>query len=164
MDDLVRWLGEQLDKDAAEAQETANEYGAEWTAHPRTDSVSSDTGADVIDEPGAPVNHIAAHDPARVLRDIEARRRALNELLPELQQADRCIEGEWGSSSNLAERFVELLLAPYPECGARAVFWPEEEACDAECLWPRGHGGTRHKDEILGEWDEEELSTSYPSE
>lgn len=44
-------------------------------------------------------------------------------------------------------------------CGARATFWPDDEACEAECMLPAGHEGTVHEDEILGEWDEEELPT-----
>jgi hypothetical protein len=35
-------------------------------------------------------------------------------------------------------------------CGARTVFWPDDEACDAECWLPAGHEG-EHEDEILGE-------------
>ena len=54
--------------------------------------------------------------------------------------------------SNAAER-----------CGATAVFWPEVEACDAECMLPRGHEPADvHKDEILGEWREEDLTTHHP--
>ena len=33
---------------------------------------TSDTGADVVDEPGTPRAFMAAHDPARVLREIDA--------------------------------------------------------------------------------------------
>lgn len=41
-------------------------------------------------------------------------------------------------------------------CGERTVFWPDEEACDAECILPKGHKPTNiHKDEILDEWDED---------
>jgi hypothetical protein len=74
MDELMQWLGEQLDIDTVRAQQTASEYGSAWTAHPRTDSVSSDIGADVIDEPGVPVEFIAEWDPARVLREIDGKR------------------------------------------------------------------------------------------
>lgn len=45
-------------------------------------------------------------------------------------------------------------------CTARATFWPDEEACEAECVRPTDHPGL-HEDDILGEWDEEELPTSY---
>jgi hypothetical protein len=41
-----------------------------------------------------------------------------------------------------------------PRCGATTVFWPEHEGWEAECMKPRGHEGTVHEDEILGEWDE----------
>lgn len=45
-------------------------------------------------------------------------------------------------------------------CGARTVFWPDVEAIDAVCIRPRGHEPANiHEDEILGEWNEEELLT-----
>lgn len=74
MDDLVRWLGEQLDEDAAKAQEAAAEFGATWTVNDAMESVRSDTGADVLAEPGTPRSFIAGWDPARVLREIDAKR------------------------------------------------------------------------------------------
>lgn len=50
-----------------------------------------------------------------------------------------------------------------PACGATAVFWPDDEACEATCNLPRGHEpDDRHEDEILGEWTEEELNTWRP--
>lgn len=58
---------------------------------------------------------------------------------------------------------VLQMAASVPDaCGATAVFWPDDEACEAECIWPAGHGGTKHMDEILGEWDESELLTNVP--
>lgn len=48
-------------------------------------------------------------------------------------------------------------------CGATAVFWPDGEACDAECI-RAPHDGTIHEDEILGEWDANELHTWVPEE
>lgn len=48
-------------------------------------------------------------------------------------------------------------------CQARTVFWPDVEACDAECSLPRGHEPAEiHKDETLGEWNEEDMYTSHP--
>lgn len=44
-------------------------------------------------------------------------------------------------------------------CGARTVFWPDEEACDAECALPPGHAGP-HEDETLGTWSEDDLLTT----
>lgn len=46
-------------------------------------------------------------------------------------------------------------------CGATAVFWPGVEACEAVCILPGGHQPPDiHEDEILGEWTEDELSTT----
>lgn len=40
-------------------------------------------------------------------------------------------------------------------CGARTVFWPDVEACEAECSLPADHEPANvHEDEILGEWEE----------
>lgn len=48
-------------------------------------------------------------------------------------------------------------------CGARTTFWPDVEACDAECIRPRDHEPANiHEDEILGEWNEDELTTYCP--
>lgn len=48
-----------------------------------------------------------------------------------------------------------------PTCGATAVFWPDDEACEAVCILPPGHQpADRHEDENLGEWTEDDLPTS----
>lgn len=53
---------------------------------------------------------------------------------------------------------------PLELCGATTVFWPEVEACDAECILPRGHDPADvHRDEILGAWSEDELTTHHPT-
>lgn len=47
-------------------------------------------------------------------------------------------------------------------CRASAVFWPDVEACEAECVLPVGHEpADQHKDEILGEWSEDDLLTAH---
>ncbi|MFJ2568989.1 hypothetical protein ACIOYT_01020 [Streptomyces halstedii] len=52
-----------------------------------------------------------------------------------------------------------------PKCGARTVFWPDVEAIDAECIRPRGHEPANiHEDEILGEWNEDDLLTFEANE
>jgi hypothetical protein len=50
---------------------------------------------------------------------------------------------------------------PEPVCGALAVFWPDDECCEAVCFLDLGHDG-QHEDEFLGEWSEEELPTTHP--
>lgn len=77
MDDLVPWLHAQLDEDERIARAAAGEYGATWAVDERMESVHSDTGADVIDEPNSPAFFIAANDPAGVQRDIDAKREVL---------------------------------------------------------------------------------------
>ena len=43
-------------------------------------------------------------------------------------------------------------------CGATTVFWPDVEACDAVCILAKGHQPANiHKDEVLGEWDEDDV-------
>ena len=39
-----------------------------------------------------------------------------------------------------------------PKCGATTVFWPDDEACDAECMLTIAHDGD-HEDEVLGKWE-----------
>lgn len=48
-------------------------------------------------------------------------------------------------------------------CGARSIWWPDEEACEAECCLPAGHEPTDvHEDNTLGEWTEDQLNTWWP--
>ena len=51
---------------------------------------------------------------------------------------------------------------PTELCGATATFWPDVEACEAECILPPGHEPADvHEDEILGQWSEDELPTHH---
>ncbi|MFF4791857.1 DUF6221 family protein [Streptomyces sp. NPDC001276] len=99
MDELVRWLGEQLDVEAQVAREATPGpwQNAPTARHHATASGRSeeavfasppDLGATVVAITGEAVErrhlvdaeHIAAHDPARVLREIDAKRRVLRDL------------------------------------------------------------------------------------
>lgn len=73
MDDLVRWYGEQLDEDAARAR--ACPGNGEWTAQD-----IALYGPELSPEVRT---HMAAHGPARVLREIDAKRHLLKALLSE---------------------------------------------------------------------------------
>lgn len=44
---------------------------------------------------------------------------------------------------------------PVDKCDERTIFWPDDEACEAECIKPYGHAGD-HEDRILGEWEDKE--------
>lgn len=78
VEDLVQWLGTQLDEDAARATEAAEELGPEWyyddgfvLARREDDMVVTGSQDFLEAERG---RFIAAHDPARVLREIDVKR------------------------------------------------------------------------------------------
>lgn len=80
VEDLAQWLRAQLDTDVERATTAAEEYGADWyynddfgyvLARRERDMVA--TGSqDFLDRPQG--EHIAEWDPARVLREIDAKR------------------------------------------------------------------------------------------
>ena len=86
MDDIARWLGQQLDEDERIAQAAPR---GPWSAEVSGSIVAGDGGRMVPSVGGAQdgqpirwrevpaVEHILAHDPARVLREIDAKRRTL---------------------------------------------------------------------------------------
>jgi hypothetical protein len=82
VDDLVQWLGEQLDEDERIARAAGEAERADaWSILPNsyggvldgTGSRSIAVGYGDVMAP-ATATHIAAHDPARVLREIDAKR------------------------------------------------------------------------------------------
>lgn len=87
MDELVRWLGEQLDADAATAEAAPP---GPWSMDGSGSIVAADDTRVVcsvggtIDgrvsrwPEGPVVEHVLAHDPARVLREINAKRELLS--------------------------------------------------------------------------------------
>lgn len=134
MDDLVRWLTAQLDADAARAEEAAAVQGGHWSAQslqsgrrePRhyvgasVEAGVARSDSEVLSGGVAPVRHAAAHDPARVLRDIDAKRgivrayeaavAAFNDSGPAMANYERLT----GSVSSLRGR-VELLATAYSD-------------------------------------------------
>ena len=104
MDDLVKWLGEQLDEDERTSREAAshaasalatrdrkidrysppydgshwsNDYDHVFATDHRVDSRRIAEIADCGDGAFMLTPHIAAHDPARVLREIDAKRQLI---------------------------------------------------------------------------------------
>ncbi len=85
MDDLVQWLGEQLDGEAADAQDCVTSNGR-WRA--MGESVLSDDNAEVVTMCDlSDAAHIARHDPARVLREIDAKRQVLAMAQARIEEA-----------------------------------------------------------------------------
>lgn len=95
MDDLVRWLGEQFDEDERVAREACKYASPAWHLdeefgetvlwwppefHTRYEEDKHWRGL-AIDQDIAP--HIAEWDPARVLREIDAKRRLVDDFTSE---------------------------------------------------------------------------------
>ncbi|MFE2710616.1 DUF6221 family protein [Streptomyces mirabilis] len=88
MDDLVQWLGVQFDEDeriARRAGDSFRQIGETGvivaTEGDRAEECASANWAGIAE-------HIVAHDPARVLREIDAKRRLVRELLEYEAQFD----------------------------------------------------------------------------
>ncbi|MFF5773857.1 DUF6221 family protein [Streptomyces californicus] len=92
MDDLVQFLRDRLaeDEQAARAATWDEWDSAHWTARPPQAAYERYTVADHLDDGVVAVTpenadadgvgqHIARHDPARVLREVEAKRRLLTD-------------------------------------------------------------------------------------
>ncbi|WP_318202942.1 DUF6221 family protein [Streptomyces sp. SCL15-4] len=84
MDELVRWLGEQLDRDeriARAADDSLGKVNLDWVYQPEDPTggkVVSARGYDLIpDVPAGLGAHVAEYDPRRVLGEIDAKRRTL---------------------------------------------------------------------------------------
>ncbi|MFF9215595.1 DUF6221 family protein [Streptomyces viridosporus] len=88
MEDLVEWLRTQLDEDERIARDAADELeglelGGEWRYDGRSVETARErtmvaVGSQDFMEPGIG-GYIAAHDPARVLREIDAKRELLRQ-------------------------------------------------------------------------------------
>ncbi|MFI8865331.1 DUF6221 family protein [Streptomyces sp. NPDC053707] len=65
--------------------------------------------------PSAAAGHIIRHDPARVLREVEAKRRLLDVVLPDILSGDSAIEGEWMGESDMAGDLARTLALPYAD-------------------------------------------------
>lgn len=134
MDELITWLRAQLDEDERLAREAP---GPDWhraieregkpgywrgikaelvTLRPDRPSDSLSVGADVARcADYRPAEHIARWDPARVLADIEAKRRILDAY-------EQAYQVEWGDDPMQAhgeqimiERVIELIALPYAD-------------------------------------------------
>ncbi|MEU1141804.1 DUF6221 family protein [Streptomyces sp. NPDC005885] len=76
MDDLVAWLGKQLDEDQRIAEGAGGRRGQWRLARPLDDEEMGD--ASFLRPPE--LRHAERHDPARVLREVDAKRRILATL------------------------------------------------------------------------------------
>ncbi|MEU9400573.1 DUF6221 family protein [Streptomyces sp. NPDC048242] len=119
MDDLVQWLPAQLDEEERIARAAAEETHPEWS--PGDKNLSSQVSTA---EYGDPVvvgpwdyldwdvrQHIAVHDPARVLREIEAKR----ELLRLAERARDYPETFMNGFASAAEQVLRRFALAYAD-------------------------------------------------
>ncbi|MFE9735507.1 DUF6221 family protein [Streptomyces sp. NPDC005863] len=77
-DDLVKWLGEQLDEDEGTAKAVQWDGSGNRLSWELAASATVDVGEDEFYAGDRTIaNHIVTHDPASVLREIDAKRRVL---------------------------------------------------------------------------------------
>lgn len=136
MDELVMWLGEQFDEDTVRARTaTPGPWRYDEGKHHHIVGTPLFEEAVFAGPPGADANcvagtgetddqqsmrdaaFIAAHDPARVLREIDA----LRQVLAEYEQAARYAKTYWGQANASQSRaqalgkVVRLLALPYAD-------------------------------------------------
>ncbi|WP_405611291.1 DUF6221 family protein [Streptomyces sp. NBC_01508] len=120
MDELVQFLRARYDEEAALASEATQETTGRWTTRETGNGdtfVEDDDGAQILPTVrtlGVPqYQHIARHDPARVLRGIEAKRAIVVEHDTESWAiGDRLHDCQW---TKWPCRTLRLLAAEYAD-------------------------------------------------
>ncbi|MFD5572257.1 DUF6221 family protein [Streptomyces cadmiisoli] len=129
MDELVRWLGKQLDEDERIAraaceggegrwQALGNEHGGYVAGDHEGYHVAYDEGYPTLEQ----ATHIAEWDPARVLREIEARRAIVDDLTEEIRWAAR-MSHDYQDGANACERTLKRLALPYADRSGYREEW-----------------------------------------
>jgi Family of unknown function (DUF6221) len=138
MDDLIAFLAARLDEDEAAAK--AAQAPSPWKAavHESDHWIVTDaTGEPLIYDEGTPsleeAAHIARHDPARVLRDVAAKRAILAEHGPASggRDADRC-----RVCTAVHDGHATRFRAPCPTLLFLAAIWSDHAAYQQE--WALG--------------------------
>lgn len=119
MDELIAFMRAQLDEDEAIAREAAGLTEC-WVAEEPAIGVVLVDGEPLIEGHITGLTaHIARHDPARVLREIEAKRRIVDryaEALADLERAKRIAPRRTISDTDLIDTQRELdILRPVVE-------------------------------------------------
>jgi hypothetical protein len=123
MDELVRWLGEQLDEDERIARAAGNDRVAPtpWRGESWDDAVLDGDG--LVDANGDGIAlvkgervraHILQHDPARMLREIDAKRRLIDEHDIGNRRVEDCFTMEC-QSNRFPCTTLRLLALPYAD-------------------------------------------------
>lgn len=108
MDGLVAWLRAQLDEDEA----------SEWPHRPKCQMLQP-----VPD--GFPFGTLSCNCDAddRWLREVEAKRRILDEVLPQIEANDETVNGEYSCFEDNATPLLQLLALPYADRAGYREEW-----------------------------------------
>jgi hypothetical protein len=106
VEDLVQWLRAQLDEDERTARAADAAKDDNWWWGPDSESAAE--------------RHVARHDPARVLREIDAKRQLIELHQERLEQgygSDVCAECDFGGVSQTYYpcATLRLLALPYTD-------------------------------------------------
>jgi hypothetical protein len=136
MDDLIAFLRARWDDEEAEARSAAEVYGARWWWNPSWGLVKGDPdndpeatsifsiGEENVAEVWSEVGpHIARHDPSRALREVEAKRKVVEEYAEALRVAGGYRETRYEEGRREA---LELVCRAYGAAYAdRSDYRPE---------------------------------------
>lgn len=124
--DLVQWLGEQLNTDERIAHAACwDDQSAVWTARPPRASYERYTVVDYLGDGVVAVTpenadadgvgpHVAEHDPARVLREIDAKREILARY-EELRAASKEADLIGDVTEEYQDFLLPMLALPYAD-------------------------------------------------
>lgn len=119
MDDLAQWYGEQLDQDERVARRATVRQpgGGEWVYDGENVQAASGLG---VGSRIVPVHgeHVAEHDPARVLRDIDANRQVLAMARARIEEAassDYLVNGPARMALVVMEPVLRSLASAYAD-------------------------------------------------
>lgn len=123
MTNLIEFLSVRLVEDEAAAQVAAKEHTGEWRVTVEGDIVPDEPRGNEyvacgpwdggIDDGTS--EHIVRHDPARALREVEAKRRMLACLLPDVQRLASAVENGHGEYERAPDDLLHLLALPYSD-------------------------------------------------
>lgn len=133
-DALVQFLRDRLDEDeqvARAVEDRSAPWDGQWVAD-GDDAARTFNGHVLFYGHNGPlkpglVDHVVRHDPARVLAEVEAKRRVLDTIVPRMNEMDDQIDGEWGLGNGPDEyestALLRLLALPYADHEAYSEDW-----------------------------------------
>lgn len=112
-DEIVAWLRKQVDVDesrATAAQAEMSAWGGDWQR------LVDDVWKRMVVDFEAVADFIEFNrDPARQLREVAAKRRMLDDILPALTWGDEASAGEWNDYTDHAGDFLKVLASVYAD-------------------------------------------------